>query len=226
VKIVNVQQGSDAWLRVRMGIPTASQFDRILTSKTRKPSASQAKYLCELLAERVLGQPIDNATTEFMHRGSMLEERAVGYYEFTTGLATESVGFITDDDGRWGCSPDRLVGERGMLEVKCLAAQNHMGALLGMFDDEYVSQCQGQLWVAGRDWVDNLFWSPSMPARIVRFHRDDEHIDTLSEAVRSFCDRLDEAHRRLVREYPEIIVPNASAVSAYGSAPGTEARTA
>lgn len=221
MKVIDVAQGTQDWLRVRMGIPTASQFDRILTAKTRKPSASAGKYMCELLAERVLGQPVDMATTEFMLRGGFLEADAVRSYDFERDVECATVGFVTDDSGRWGCSPDRLVGEDGMLEVKCLAAANHIGALLGLMDEEYVSQCQGQLWVCGRAWVDNLFYNPGMPSHIVRIHRDEQHIDALSEAVRGFSDRLDEAHRRLVREHPEMM-----AVSAHGSAPGMEARTA
>jgi len=221
VKIVQVQQGTDAWLKARMGIPTASQFDRILTAKTRKPSASANKYACELLAERVLGQPVDNATTEFMLRGTMMEEDAVRWYEFDRDVECAKVGFVTDDTGRWGCSPDRFVGDDGMLEVKVLSAPNHMGSLLGLFDDEYVSQCQGQLWVTGRAWVDNLFYNPSMPSRVVRFHRDEEHIDAVSVAVESFAERLDEMHRKLIRDYPEMV-----AVSAQGWAQGRDARTA
>lgn len=196
--VLDVQQGSQDWINARLGIPTASQFGRILTAKTRKPSASATKYLCELVAERIIGMPTEAASSEFMLRGSALEAEAVAAYEFDNDCTTTPVGFVLDDSGRWGCSPDRLVGDDGLLEIKCPSAAVHVAALLGMLDEEHVAQVQGQLWVTGRKWCDNLFYNPAMPSHTVRIYRDEDHIAALAVAVPEFCDRLDAAMSSIV----------------------------
>lgn len=218
--IIDVEQGTPEWLRARMGRPTASKFKSIMTPKTRKPSASAHGYMCSLLAERVFGVPTDDATTDFMQRGSILEHRAVSYYELTAGVETTKVGFIMDDDGRYGCSPDRLIGEDGLLEVKCPSAAVHISALLGHEDDEYFSQCQGQMLVTGRKWVDNLFYNPALPPRIVRIKRDDEFIAASMSVLDEFCAKLNDSYMQLILEHPSL------AGGVQGWAQGTEARPA
>jgi len=198
MKILNVQQGSQEWINARLGIPTASAFGRILTAKTRKPSASAMKYLCELVAERLVGMPTDGASTDFMLRGSAMEREAVAAYEFDNDCTTTEVGFVMDDSGRWGCSPDRLVGEDGLLEIKCPSAGVHVAALLGLLDEEHAAQAQGQMWITGRRWADLMYFNPAMPTHTVRIERDEEHISQIAEAVRAFCDRLDEAMQHII----------------------------
>lgn len=197
MRILDVVQGSPEWVAARLGIPTASRFDSILTPKTRKPSASQAKYLCELLAERFVGFPMGPEASAFMERGSSLEADAVTAYEFAHDCDTRKVGVILSDCGRWACSPDRLVGDEGLAEFKCLAAQNHVAALLGEKDVDHFAQAQGQLWIAGREWVDLNFYNPVLPSHEVRFGRDEEFIGLLAEEVEAFAVRLDEAEKAL-----------------------------
>lgn len=204
MRILNVEQGTPEWLHARLGIPTASKFSSIMTPKTRKPSASSTKYMCGLVAERFFGMPIDDATSDFMARGSILEQTAVSAYELERGVEAVKVGFMLEDGGRYGCSPDRLVGEDGMLEVKCPSAAVHVMALLGLSDDEYISQCQGQLLVSGRKWVDLCFYNPALPPRVVRIERDEEYIEALRFCLEAFCTRLDEATHRILSEHPEM----------------------
>jgi len=201
--VIDVQQGTKEWQDARLGIPTASQFSRIMTPKTRKASTSADKYMCELIAARILGRPVDDASTEFMLRGTMLEESAVAAYEFERDCETRKVGFILDDGRRWGCSPDRLVGDDGLLEIKCPSAAVHVAALLGMNDDDHVSQVQGQLMVTGRAWDDLSFFNPSMPRRVSRIGRDETYVSALYEHLQRFCDRLDEATARVRSEWGE-----------------------
>ena len=112
-----MEQGSAQWIAARLGLPTASQFSRILTPRTLKPSASAERYLWELLAERIIGQPANDASTKFMERGKAMEAQAVAFYELQRGVDTRRVGFVTRDDGLVGCSPDRFVGDDGLLEI-------------------------------------------------------------------------------------------------------------
>lgn len=194
------KQGSPEWIAARAGIPTASAFERIMSPKKRQPSSAQGRYMGRLLAER-FGQPPEDFSTPFMARGSAMEAEAVAWYEFTTGRTTEVCGLCLRDDRKAGASPDRLVGEDGLLEIKCVSFENHLLALLGMKDDDHACQCQGQMWITGRKWVAQLFYNPALPSIIVTYDRDDDFIADLAENVLAFAERVDEAERRLRSEY-------------------------
>lgn len=195
------QQGSAEWVRARLGIPTASQFDRIITPKTLKPSGSQDAYAHQLLAEALLGAPIDDASSGFLDRGKLLEECTVSWYELQHEIDTVPVGFIMRDDRRSGASPDRLVGADGLLETKAPAAHTHMGYLLDKDGIGYRCQVQGQLWVAEREWCDTLSWHPTFPPALVRQYRDEPFIKALSATVEQFTDYLDELKLQLKARY-------------------------
>jgi len=196
VKIVRCKQGSPEWLQARLGVPTASEFDSIITSKGLKPSASQAKYRARLMAEWYLGQPLDDNSSAFMARGTGLEGEAVRWFEFETGFDTAEVGFCLRDEGDCGASPDRLVGDDGLLEIKCPSAETHMGYLLNGFD-EYTLQVQGQLWVTGRQFVYQLSYNPIIPSVLKRVERDDKIIAALAEHVPAFAVSLSECRAKL-----------------------------
>lgn len=189
----DVAQGTTEWADLRLGIPTASQFHRIITPKTLKVSGQAADYAYELLAELVMGEPMDNATSGFMNRGTIQEHKAVQFYELQLDVETESVGFVLRDDRRVGCSPDRFVGPNGLLEVKCPAADTHIKYLLA--DDgigaDYRCQMQGQLWLCEREWLDSLSYNPLMPPALVRVTRDEDFIKALSFAVERFLEQLE-----------------------------------
>lgn len=206
---LNVVQGTTEWATARLGIPTASQFDRIITPKTMKMSASAEKYACELLAEQALGEPMDDATSGFMLRGSIQEERAVRYYEFQSDNATTPVGFLLRDDRRAGASPDRMVGDNGLLEVKVPNAANHIAYLLDEDGIGYRAQVQGQLWVAEREWDDTLSYNPIMPYALVRQYRDEEFIKALERCMSVFHEMMDEMREKLQKKglFPEFKRP-------------------
>jgi len=190
-------QGSQAWHAARLGIPTASNFGRIITP-TGKPSASADAYMHELLAERMLGCPLNTESIDFMERGKALESQAVAFYELQRGVDTEAVGFCLADDECAGCSPDRLVGMEGGLEIKCPSPAVHVGYLLsGGISDKYRPQVQGSLWITGRWWWDTLSYHPDLPPALVRAERDPNYITALEEALSAFCGRLEAADKKL-----------------------------
>ncbi len=195
---LDVEQGTEQWLIARLGIPTASAFDRLLTPKTLKKSTQSEKYMAELCAEWLLGQPLEEGSSIWMERGSELEKKAVGFYELQTDTTTRTVGFCLLDDRRAGCSPDRLIGNDGGLEIKCPSAKVHTDYLLHGFDAGYILQVQGCMWITGRRWWDLISFNPLLPPRVARFHRNPDTIDTISEAVDDFCERLDMAKKRLM----------------------------
>ena len=124
--IRGIEQGSDAWQQLRLGIPTASAFDRILTPKKLEPSAQQEMYIAELNAEWKSGEPCDDfGGGEWVERGKALEPEARREYAFEAKAKPEEVAFIYKDEQHMvGCSPDALVGDEGLLELKCPDAQN------------------------------------------------------------------------------------------------------
>jgi hypothetical protein len=186
----DVEQGSKEWARLRMGIPTASNFHKIITPGG-KPSKQAEAYRHHLLAEMLIGLPIDAPTTAWMDRGVEMEDEAVCFYEFERDVAVRKIGFVTDDAVTLGASPDRLIGEDGLLEIKCPSPAVHVGYLMAEGpDDDYRVQLQGQMLVTGRDWVDICAYHPAMPSVIVRVVRNEEFMEKLTEALSLFCAQL------------------------------------
>lgn len=199
MRVLDCEQGSQEWLEARMGIPTASRFSRILTPKTRKLSAQRERLKHELLAESYLGYPIEWEPTQFMERGTDLEDRARAWYEFDRDVEVREVGFCLRDDGLTGCSPDGLVGDDGGLEIKCRGAAPHMAALLGDDDIADMTQIMGSLWITGREWWDVLAFNPAFPSVRIRVYRDEDYIADLAAAVDQFLEELAEGRELLER---------------------------
>jgi hypothetical protein len=200
VKIyTGVAQGSDDWLHLRLGIPTASNFHKVVTKKKADLSAQAHDYAYRLVAERLL-----NATTEssfqnqWMERGKELEDMAVRQYEFQHDLQTVPVSFITTDDGSIGCSPDRLVvsERRVAVEIKCPSPHVHLEYLLAGVTDDYKPQVMGQIYVAELERADLYAFHPHCPPVLIKTAPDREYIAKLSEALKSFTALLDEMTER------------------------------
>lgn len=192
MKIHNVPQGTPQWLALRLGIPTASEFDKIVTPKTGKLSASAPKYACKLIAERLLNRPVQSLDgLAYIERGKELEPQAVRQYGFENDVETDPVGFITNDAGTIGASPDRLIrGRPAGVEIKCPAAHTHVAYLLEGHDEKYRPQVQGQLYVAEFDYVDFYSFHPRMPPALIRTPRDTAYIALLHNALDEFNDRM------------------------------------
>ncbi len=203
-KYLNIVQGSTEWCDARMGIPTASNFDRIITPKG-KPSTSAPGFVNELIVEVMLGRPLIGVMTPWMQHGKDTEAEAIKYYELMTDAETVPVGLILTDDGRVGASPDRLVGENGLVEVKSPSVEvaskylsAHIDMLLGIADGEagsayaaYRCQVQGQLYVSGRDWCDVMAYYPGIPSAIQRIKRDEDFIASLKTLLQDFLGMFD-----------------------------------
>ena len=206
-------QREEEWQRARLGIPTASEFHKIITPKTGKLSSQAEGYMHVLLAEWMLGAPLPSVETEYMTRGAELEDAAVKAYEFETGLDTELVGFCTTDDGLIGCSPDRLVlndlhpdwnmgDDSGCLEIKCPAANTHVGYMLQRsLDEKYAPQTQGQLLITGRAWVDTVSYYPGLPTVVIRSPRDEKYIALLKAALDAFVEAMLKAREAITQRY-------------------------
>ena len=163
------EQRTEAWFKARIGVVTASQFHRLMTPKTRKPAAGATDYLHELIAEWMLGEPLDGFSSGMMERGRFMETEAVEWYAFVRDAIPQRVGLCLRDDGLVGASPDALIGEQGILEIKCPGAKKHTSYLLGA-DLAARSLFAGPgrvMWITDRESVDRyrLSYHPAAKAR-------------------------------------------------------------
>ncbi len=204
-QLFDCEQGSPQWQMLRVGIPTCSNLDRIITPKTGKPSAQAEKYAWALIAEQILQVPTEGGSSGFTQRGKIVEEKARAFYELKRDVDVVQVGFVLRADGRVGGSPDGFVGEDGILEIKCPKPENHIGYLLDSEGIGYRAQVQGLLWLTGRRWVDTLSYHPDMPPALVRVARDEVFIAALSTAVGTFLRMMDEFKMALIEKghYPK-----------------------
>lgn len=196
-------QGSEQWLRLRMGKPTASEFGRILTPKNLERSASARIYAIDLLTELMLDCPLSGVTTAAMEHGHDWEAKAILAYEMLNGVDVEPCGFITNDEETIGASPDSLVGPDGSLEIKCPAKPEiHVKYLVDPISliKEYGLQVQGQLFVTGRKWTDLVSYFMGLPMQCIRIYPDPKVQDALSREldifVRDLSTLIDMARER------------------------------
>lgn len=194
----DVAQGSGDWFRLRMGIPTASCFGKIITPAKEEYSKQSKGYQFQLLAERLLQTPTESVEgQEWMERGKELEPEAAREYEIVHDVETEPVGFVTTDDGMVGASPDRFIkGAPAGLEIKCPKPATHVEYLLEGPGADYRAQVQGQIWVC--EFEQSVFYSyhPRCPAAVVVTGRDDPFIAKLSRYLQRFNEELFELYER------------------------------
>ena len=183
MRIIDCEQGSDEWLSARLGVPSASQFSKIVTGKGGKSTQVEA-YINQLVAEELTGETTFVYVNEHMKRGTELEPDARELYEALTGNAVQELGFCLHDTVNAGCSPDGLVGEDGGLEIKCPAPATHVEWVkAGVVPSKHLQQIMGCLWITGRSWWDFMSYHPTMKPLIVRVERDEEYIAALAEHV-------------------------------------------
>lgn len=200
--IYDVEQGSDEWLQMRLGKLTASKFaDVISKGRGSAPSKTSESYMYQLAAEIITGQPQDSFKSSAMKWGNECEPAARAAYELKHDIDVVECAFIEKDD--WiGVSPDGLVGENGLLEIKCPNSVTQIKRVLsGEFPKEYIAQVQGQLWVSGREWCDFVSYDPRIITGAdyfeVRVYRDEEYIKALSEKCNVFINDLKELLTKL-----------------------------
>lgn len=197
----DIPQGTPEWHELRAGIPTASNFSRLITSKG-EVSKSLNEYALELAGELYTGQPLNDFKSAYMERGNELEDDALALYAMVEDVDIQRCGFITDDQARFGCSPDALIEDDGMAEVKCLKAENHLKAILrfqkdGTVDPKYFQQTQGQMWIAGRAWCDLIFHHPDFPPLYVRQQPDTDFQGKLQTAIEQVLKERDRVYSEL-----------------------------
>jgi hypothetical protein len=197
LEIIECEQGSAEWLAHRAGVVTASEFATVMAKgKGGAESKTRRTYMLKLIGEILTGQAQESYTNAHMERGKAMEAEARDFYALMTDANPIQVGFLKR--GRIGCSPDSLIENDGMHEIKTKLPHLHLEALLAnVLPAEHKAQCQGALWVAERDWVDFQSYWPRLPPFIKRVCRDEEYIKQLKLSVDQFLKEMDELMHKI-----------------------------
>lgn len=200
MKIHDVQQGSVDWAILRSGIPTASEFDALVTPKFEVRKGEMPKsYLAKKIAEWWQGGPLVSFNSFDMEQGQILEKEAIPWYELEYNETITRVGFISTDDGRVGCSPDGLLADGG-IEIKCPACDTHVKYLLnGELPPEYAAQVHGSMYVTGAPWWKFLSYRRHFPKLLLTIPRDEEIQSRIAEALDGFLEKFEAAQATLTR---------------------------
>ena len=192
---LDCEQGSEEWLKARLGIPTATGFENIVTAMGKK-SSGQIKYMAELIEESILGLQDSTFKSNFMERGNQLEPLARSAYEFITGNDVIQVGGVyLDENKEVMVSPDGLIPElKKGLELKCPKMSTHIRYLLeGGVPAEYIVQVQANLWVTGYDTWDFVSYCPEYQKQTIYLFtakRDEVLMKAFDKLIPQFLNTL------------------------------------
>lgn len=200
-------QRSDAWYQERLGCATASRVSDIIARTKSGWGASRSNYAAQLVVERLTMQPQENYVNSAMQHGIVAEPLAKIAYEFMYSTTIMDVGFIRHPSiVMSGASPDGLINDDGLIEVKCPSSATHIETLLGgSVPGKYVAQIQFQMACTGRQWCDFVSFDPRLPESmrlfVRRLDRDSEYIAALESMISEFLAEVDGTIRRLTATY-------------------------
>jgi len=192
-----MEQRSSEWFSARLGKVTASRVADIVSKTKSGYSTSRANYMAELIVERLTGKAADHYQTAAMAWGTNTEPMALSSYEEHTGGLVEEVGFVPHPSiAMSGASPDGLVKDDGLVEIKCPNTATHIETVLGQeAPAKYLPQMQWQMACTGRDFCDFVSFDPRLPDDMQLFirtvRRDVEMIKNLEEEVSKFLVKMD-----------------------------------
>ena len=193
----DIEQGSPEWKAARLGHVTASNMADVMAKGKSGEAVTRYKYKVRIVAERLTGTPPESYSNAAMEWGIEQEQFAVMAYEAKVDVLTDRTGFWLHPEIKWlGVSPDRLVGDNGLVEVKCPNTTTHLDYIFaGKIPAEYMKQIQCQLWVTGREWCDFISFDPRLPQRnqlfIIRANRDEELIKEMEAETLKFLDEVE-----------------------------------
>lgn len=204
-----IEPGSAEWYEARLGKPTASNFEKIITPVTLEPSRQARPYMMRLIAERLLKDSTeDQLKVEWIEHGKAHEPHAYQQFEFTNEVKLQPAGFIPSKDGRYGCTPDALVvGRREGVEIKCPAPWTQLSYLLDGPGADYRPQVQGQILAAELECNHFYSYHPRMPAKHLVILPDQEFLEKFDPILQRFLDTLDELTERAKSLGAYIVTP-------------------
>lgn len=189
---MDIVQGSVEWHSIRCGKVTASRVADVVAKTKTGWGASRANYMAELIAERLTGEAAAGFTNAAMQWGTDNEPDARVAYEFRTDAEVVQVGFVIHPAIKdSGASPDGLVGDDGLVEIKCPNTATHIETLIGQcVPSKYIPQMQWQMACTGRKYCDFVSFDPRLPESmrlaVMRVERDDKLIASLEKDIADF----------------------------------------
>ena len=195
-----IEQNSPEWYQSRLGIPTASSFDKIITS-TGTVSTQRTKYMYQLAGERIIGQASESYINFHMERGTELEPEARDLFQMITGREVKQVGFCYHDEKRQsGCSPDGIIDDEELLEIKCPSLPVHVEYLIkGKLPTAYRVQIMGSLFVTGLERANFFSYYPGIKPFWCVVERDEMWIARFSKILNDFLAELEETYEQLMK---------------------------
>lgn len=209
----DIVQGSPEWHQLRLGKVTASKVADVIAKTKNGYAATRANYAAQLITERLTGLPTEGFTNAAMQWGTDTEPQARAAYEFNRAETVVEVPFVLHPSiGDTGASPDGLVGDDGLIEIKAPNTATHIDTLKSeTVPSRYVTQMQWQMACTGRKWVDFVSYDPRLPESMrffcKRVQRDDAMIAELEREVIAFLNEVRATVAELRRRYdpePEI----------------------
>lgn len=203
IEATKIEQGSLEWKMLRAGKVTASRVADVLSKIKSGESAGRKNYKMDLVAERLTNQPAESFTNSAMQWGTEQEPFARIAYETKMNLFVEQIPFMDHPKIEWfGCSPDGLVAEDGLIEIKCPNTTTHLEYIDGGKPPaKYIPQMQSQMACTGRKWCDFVSFDPRLPENlqlfVVRLDRDDGYIKDMEVEVQKFLQEVDELFTKL-----------------------------
>jgi hypothetical protein len=198
--VTDIEQGTPEWLALRLGIATASELDCLLVSGKGEAGFGVAAftYMDQLIGERITEEAAEIPfQTKATIRGHEQELVARSLYEGREEVSATQVGIILNHG--IGYSPDGLVGDVGLIEIKTKLPKFQVGVILAdEVPKEHIPQCQGGLWVSEREWIDFISYWPGMPLFVKRMYRDEVMIRKIAERVKTFYEILDERMNKVL----------------------------
>ncbi|MFV1538724.1 lambda exonuclease family protein [Phaeobacter sp. JH204B] len=195
-----IKQGGDEWHQMRLGKVTASRVNDAMMDKSK---AGYQNYRAQLVCERLTGRATETFKSAAMDQGNETEPQARAMYAMTAGQMVQEVPFVDHPlIGMAGASPDGLVGDFGLVEIKCPQPTEHIRVMTGgEIKKAYREQMQWQMACTGRDWCDFVSFCPDLPdnlaLNIVRIHANHKAIREMEDSVRAFLDDVDDMVRKL-----------------------------
>lgn len=187
---LQLDQGSEEWLTARRGKITGSRFkDARDKLKGGQPSKACLGYAMDIARERIGGIAPSKFQNAAMRTGAEQEPFARAMYEARTGHMVDEAGFYLSDDAVFGLSPDGLVNDDGVLEIKTMVSSDTLFTAVADGDvSAYMDQCLGYLWLLGRQWVDLVLWAPDLDLMVIhRINRDEDAIEKLESDLMAFA---------------------------------------
>jgi len=185
-------QGSDDWFNARLGKITASRVADVIAKTKSGYSASRANYMAQLIAETLTGNKADSFSSAAMQWGTETEPQARNAYQFLTDSEVLEIGFVDHPTVIMaGASPDGIISDDGLVEIKCPNTATHIDTLLKKkVPNKYITQMQWQMACTNRQWCDFVSFDPRMPDDlniwIKRVERDEDFISEITTEINSF----------------------------------------